>query len=41
MMTAEFFRYAVLSYHDFTGFRVVHGFIQEVDKVLERVIRVI
>ena len=35
------FRYAVLSYHDFTGFRVVHGFIQEVDEVLERVIRVI
>lgn len=35
------FSYAVLGYHDFTGFRVVHGFIQEVDEVLERVIRVI
>ena len=35
------FGYAVLSHHDFTGFRVVHGFIQEVDEVLKRVIRVI
>ncbi len=35
------FSYTVLGYHDFTGFRVVHGFIQEVDEVLKGVIRVI
>ena len=34
-------RHTVLRHHDFTGFRIVHGFVKEVDEVLEGVIGVI
>lgn len=35
------FGYAVLRHHDFAGFRVVHGFVEEVDEMLERVVGVV
>ncbi|CDA84521.1 unknown [Bacteroides sp. CAG:754] len=35
------FGYTVLRHHDFTGFRVVNSFVEEVDEVLEGVVRVI
>ena len=35
------FCYPILGYHDFTGFGIVHCFVKEVDKVVERMVRIV